>query len=153
RQARSPSARGHRIGLLRGTLSNRNGPADEPALGHRENVGARGAEGAAAGIDGGRRRMSCEELKEAFELYSLGIRDDEERAEIEAHLARGCDACRRSLNDALAVNALMLASVPVAKPPARLKRRLMASFGVERAGWGWLGALAAACLAALAVWL
>ena len=97
--------------------------------------------------------MSCEELKEAFELYSLGIGDEEERAEIEAHLARGCDACRRSLDDALAVNALMLASVPVAKPPARLKRRIMASFGVERAGWGWLGALAAACLAALAVWL
>jgi len=97
--------------------------------------------------------MSCEELKYAFELYSLGLAEDEERAEIEAHLARGCDACRSNLNEALAVNALMLASVPVAKPPSRLKRRIMASFGVERPGWGWLGALAAACLAALAVWL
>jgi anti-sigma-K factor RskA len=97
--------------------------------------------------------MSCEELKDALELYSLGLSEDEERAEIEAHLARGCDACRKNLNHALSINALMLSSVPGAKPRARLKRRVMASFGMEPAGWGWLGALAATCLAALAVWL
>ncbi|HEY7336622.1 MAG TPA: anti-sigma factor [Bryobacteraceae bacterium] len=97
--------------------------------------------------------MICEELKDAFELYSIGLAEEEERSEIEAHLARGCETCRKNLSEALAVNALMLASAPDAKPPARLKRRIMAGFGVERAGWGWLGALAAACIAALAVWL
>ena len=71
--------------------------------------------------------MSCEELKDALELYSLGLSEDEERAEIEAHLARGCDACRKNLNHALSINALMLSSVPGAKPRARLKRRIMAS--------------------------
>ncbi|HLH43322.1 MAG TPA: anti-sigma factor [Bryobacteraceae bacterium] len=97
--------------------------------------------------------MSCEELKDMLELYSLGLAEEQERAEIEAHLARGCDACRNNLNEALSINALMLASVAGAKPPARLKRRVMASFGLERPGWGWLGAFAAACLAALCVWL
>jgi hypothetical protein len=53
----------------------------------------------------------------------------------------------------LAVNALMLASVAQAKPRARLKRRILAGFGIEPMGWGWLGALATACLAALAAWL
>jgi hypothetical protein len=51
------------------------------------------------------------------------------------------------------VNALMLASVAQAKPRARLKRRILAGFGIQPMRWGWLGALATACLAALAAWL
>jgi hypothetical protein len=97
--------------------------------------------------------MICEELKDAFELYSLGLAEEEERREIEAHLARGCETCRKNLSEALAVKVLMLASAPDVKPASRLKRRIMAGFGIERAGWGWLGALAAACIAVLAVWL
>jgi hypothetical protein len=97
--------------------------------------------------------VNCEELKDAFELYSLGLADDEERSEIEVHLARGCDTCRQNLASALALNAVMLASVPDVRPPSRLKRRIMEGFGVHKARWGWLGALAAACMAAIAVWL
>ncbi len=72
---------------------------------------------------------------------------------MDEHLARGCDACQRSLKDALAVNALMLASAPQTAPPARLKRRLLAGYGIERSGWGWLGAFAAALMLVVSLWL
>lgn len=97
--------------------------------------------------------MTCDELQDAFELYALGALEDEERGEIETHLARGCQTCQGRLNDALALNALMLSSTPAAVPPARLKRRVLASFGIERSGWGWLGAFAAALMLMLALWL
>ncbi len=97
--------------------------------------------------------MTCAELRDVFELYSLGLLEGEEKSELEAHLARDCVNCRRSLQDALAVNALMLSSVPQLTPNRRLKRRLMAGFGIERGGWGWLGALAAAAMLVVAAWL
>ncbi len=97
--------------------------------------------------------MNCEELREAYELYALGLSDTEERAEIETHLARGCETCRKSLSEALAVNAALLSLTPDIAPPARLKRRLMASIGVKQTGWGWAAALAAACMLALALWM
>jgi len=97
--------------------------------------------------------VTCEELKDVFELYSLGLLEGEEKSEIEAHLSRGCDACDRSLQDALAVNALVLAAVPQVSPRPRLKHRVLAGVGVERSGWGWLAALAAACMLVVALWL
>lgn len=97
--------------------------------------------------------MTCAELKEGFELYSLGLLEGEEHSEIESHLARGCADCQRSLKQALAVNALLLSTVTPATPPSRLKRRVLAGFGIERSGWGWLGLLAAAGMLVLALWL
>jgi len=97
--------------------------------------------------------MSCEELQDLFELYSLALLEGDEKSEIEAHLARGCGSCQKRLKDALAVNALMMASVPQVAPPSRLRRRVLAGFGIERAGWGWLGAFAAALMLVVALWL
>jgi hypothetical protein len=97
--------------------------------------------------------MTCEELKDMYELYSLGVIEGEEKAEIDAHLARGCVACRKSLSDAVAMNAALLSLAPDMAPPVRLKRRLMASIGVKQTGWGWAAALAAACMLALALWM
>jgi Anti-sigma-K factor rskA len=97
--------------------------------------------------------MTCAELKDVFELYSLGLLEGEEQSEIEEHLGRGCTDCQRSLKNALAVNALLMSTVALETPPARLKRRVLASFGIERGGWGWLGTLAAAGLLVLALWL
>ena len=73
-----------------------------------------------------------------FELYSLGLLEPEEKAEIDAHLGRSCLNCQAGMKDALAVNALFLSQAPSVVPPARLKRRLMASVGVERSSWTWL---------------
>ena len=97
--------------------------------------------------------MNCEELKDLYELYALGVLDGEDKAEADAHLARGCETCRKSLNEAMAINTILLSSAPAAVPPARLKRRVMASVGVERSGWGWAAALAAACMLVVALWL
>jgi hypothetical protein len=44
--------------------------------------------------------MNCEELRDLYELYTLGLLDGEEREEIDTHLARGCEACRKSLGGA-----------------------------------------------------
>jgi hypothetical protein len=97
--------------------------------------------------------MNCEELKEMYELYALGLLEADERDEIRLHLTRGCDQCKAGVNGALALNAMLLSMAPEAAPPARLKRRVLASVGVQRGGWGWLGALAAACMLLVALWL
>lgn len=97
--------------------------------------------------------MSCDDLKDVFELYALGLAEGEEKEEADAHLARGCEACRKSLTDALALNAMVLSSVTEVAPPRQLKRRVMASIGVERRSWSWAAVLAAACMLAVALWL
>lgn len=97
--------------------------------------------------------MSCDELKDVYELYALGLADGEEKEEADAHLARGCESCSKSLRDALVLNAMVLSSAPDAAPPARLKRRVMASIGVERRSWSWAAALAAVCMLVVALWL
>jgi len=88
-----------------------------------------------------------------YELYALGLLDGDEKTEMDAHLRRGCVTCRQSLNDAQAINAVLLSSVPMAEPSARLKRRVMASMGIQPAGWTWAAALAAACLLIVTLWL
>jgi hypothetical protein len=97
--------------------------------------------------------MTCEELSDMFELYSLGLLEPEESRELEVHLGRGCSTCRDNLKSALAMNAVLIGSIPDVVPPNGLKRRVMASVGVHRRGWGWLGAFATACFLAIAVWL
>jgi anti-sigma-K factor RskA len=96
--------------------------------------------------------MTCEDLRDSYELYSLGLLDGEEKREIEEHLARNCTVCQKHLKDALGVNALMLSQVPEVIPPSRLRRRVLSSVGQERAGWGWV-AIVAACSLIAALWL
>ncbi len=97
--------------------------------------------------------MTCEELRDMHELYALGVLDGDEKLEIEAHLQRGCAACRQSLSQAQAVNAVLLSSVPLVQPRARLKRHLMSSMGILPASWTWAAALTAACLLVVALWM
>jgi anti-sigma-K factor RskA len=99
--------------------------------------------------------MTCQELQDAYELYALGVLEGEEKAEIDAHLARGCEDCRKGLADARAMNAALLSFVPEEYPSAQLKRRVMEGIGVRRPGpwWGWMGVLAAALMLIVALWL
>jgi len=95
----------------------------------------------------------CQEFREEFELYALGVLDPPEMAEIDAHLREGCAECEAALKNALALNAMLMATTPEVVPPARLKRKVLAGVGVHRMSWGWLGALAASAMLMIALWL
>jgi len=97
--------------------------------------------------------MTCEDLRDSYELYALGILDGEEKREIDEHLGRNCADCQKHLKNALAVNALLLSQAPQVVAPSRLKRRVMASVGAERSGLTWVAALAAAAAVIVALWL
>jgi anti-sigma-K factor RskA len=92
--------------------------------------------------------MSCDQLREHYELYALGIAEEPERGEIREHLQRGCEVCGAGVKRALETVALLGASASPAQPSAQLRRRILASVGVERrrpswfAVWAMAGALA-----------
>lgn len=97
--------------------------------------------------------MNCEELRDSFELYALGLLEEGgEKDEIRAHLERGCTECNSNMKDALAVQALLLSQAPEVVPPARLKRRVMGAVGVQPMGWTWFAAACAAAMLMLALW-
>jgi len=96
---------------------------------------------------------ACTDFHDDFELYALGLLEPAEKAEIDDHLRTGCATCEAALKDALAVNAIMMSLAPDVVPPARLKRRVLASVGVHPMSWSWLAAMAAACMLVVALWL
>ena len=95
----------------------------------------------------------CQDFHDEFELYALGVLDTAEKADLEAHLRTGCTTCEASLRNALAMNAIVMSMAPDVVPPSRLKRRVLASVGVQPMSWSWLSALAAACMLLIALWL
>lgn len=97
--------------------------------------------------------MTCDDLRDSYELYSLGLLDGEEKRAVEEHLGRNCVVCQKYFQDALGVNALLLSQAQEIVPPSRLRRRVLASVGRERAGWSWAAALAAACSLIVTLWL
>ncbi len=81
--------------------------------------------------------MRCEELRDMYELYALGVLDPEERMEIDDHLGRKCDVCTPAVKRAAAINAAILSFVPEVAPPRGLRNRVVASVGGGRKGFGW----------------
>jgi hypothetical protein len=70
--------------------------------------------------------MSCRERRERIFLHAADVLEDDERTELEAHLATGCPHCNEALaeeREQLAGLALSLA--PVA-PPTRVREQLLA---------------------------
>lgn len=100
--------------------------------------------------------MTCEELRDEYELYALGLSEGAERRELEEHLERRCPQCGPGVARALeTVSALAMLAQP--EPlPKRLRRRLMAAIGVESApswfSWPLLIPVAVA-LGALLLWV
>jgi anti-sigma-K factor RskA len=69
--------------------------------------------------------MDCEQLDLLYEEYALGILEGEERAEIEAHLARGCARCTPGLAKARYVVSQLALAAPDAEPPATLRGKIV----------------------------
>jgi hypothetical protein len=88
--------------------------------------------------------MNCNELREHYELYAIGIADEPERTEIRSHLNRDCEVCMEAMRRAREVAALLGGSVAPAAPSAKLRRRILASTGYEERRFAWIPALAGA---------
>ena len=103
--------------------------------------------------------MMCEELKEMYELYAMGVSDDPERSEIAAHLARGCNTCTQGVKLALETVSFLGSITPIVEPPARLRARVLAIAANEpkaKRFWNWqqawMAAAAALALVSLGLW-
>jgi anti-sigma-K factor RskA len=96
--------------------------------------------------------VNCEQLRDHYELYALGIAEQPERREIREHLGRGCEVCEAGVKRALETTALVGASAPEASPSPQLRRRILASVGAGERPSSWVPAWAMApAIAALLV--
>ncbi|MBV8820095.1 MAG: anti-sigma factor [Acidobacteriaceae bacterium] len=93
--------------------------------------------------------MTHEEMSELYELYAFGVLDEDEKTEIEEHLARKCPECEAGVRQALAMSSMLAMMPDQVAAPKRLRTRVLASVGGQpkRDAW-WIWALAAvsACL-------
>jgi hypothetical protein len=98
--------------------------------------------------------MTCDQLRDHYELYALDIAEDPERSQIRAHLSRGCEVCVPGVRRALETAALLGASASPAEPSRKLRGRILASVGShEPRAFRWVLALAAALLVVAAYFL
>jgi len=98
--------------------------------------------------------MNCDELRDSYELYALGIAEEPERNEIRAHLERDCPTCVPGVRGARELTTLIGASVPAVEPPARLRKRVLAIAGGQTGPllkWSrlWIAVAAGALIAAV----
>ncbi len=93
--------------------------------------------------------MNCNELRDHYELYAIGVADEPERSEIRAHLNRDCEVCMDGIKRAREVAALLGGSAPLAAPSSKLRQRILASVGMEQRRFGWAPFLAAALVLSL----
>ena len=88
--------------------------------------------------------MNCNELRDYYEMYAIGVAEDPERSEIRAHLNRECEVCMVGIKQAREVATLLGGSANPSEPSPRLRRRILASVGVEEKRFGWTPWLAGA---------
>lgn len=108
--------------------------------------------------------MTCNELQPLLSDYAAGAATPEERAQIERHLATGCEACLIELVELQDAAAMLLDTEHLPTPPAHLKAQLLDAITVEttvakqpkRPGWtitAWAVAASLAVIAAGVTWL
>jgi len=88
--------------------------------------------------------MNCDELREYYELYVIGVAEEPERGEIRAHLNRNCEVCMQGVRRAREVAAWLGSSAQPAAPSPGLRRRILASVGGDARRFGWSPFLALA---------
>ena len=93
--------------------------------------------------------MNCDELRDEYELYTLGLADEPERAEIRAHLGRQCAVCTAGVRQARQITAVLGYAAPEASPSPQLRKRILASVGAEPRGFQWAPVWAVAAVLAV----
>ncbi len=68
--------------------------------------------------------MNCNELREHYELYAIGVAEEPERSEIRVHLNRQCEVCMEGMRRARETAALLGG----AATPAALRRNCGGAF-------------------------
>ena len=71
--------------------------------------------------------MDCAQLAQFYEEYARGVLDGEERAEIEAHLARACPQCTPGIEKARWAVAQLATLAPDAQPPAPMRANILSA--------------------------
>jgi anti-sigma-K factor RskA len=79
--------------------------------------------------------MTCDELRQDYTSYALGIADDPERTEIGEHLGRKCPNCVPGVASAMATVTAISGAVQLTEPPKYLRRRVMAAVAKEPTQW------------------
>jgi anti-sigma-K factor RskA len=99
--------------------------------------------------------MTCDELRDQYELYALGALDAEERAELDAHLRREGDPCIAGVFRARQMMTSLALMTPESHPPARLRKRIVGLVVEPKRTWfrapEWIAATVG--LAIIAGWL
>src|SRR5262249_10836813 len=88
--------------------------------------------------------MNCNELREYYELYAIGVAEDPERSEIRSHLTRKCEVCMEGMRRARELAALLGGAAPPAAASPELRRRILASAGHEERRFAWAPVLGGA---------
>jgi cell division protein FtsB len=110
---------------------------------------------------------SNDQFLELIEAYAIGSLDAPERAQVEAHLASGCNDCEKALQEARWLVSQLAYLAPTAEPSDMLKGRLLQTVRTEaaeagtqrqvvrRAGvplWLWAGVAALLLFSAYSAW-
>jgi hypothetical protein len=69
--------------------------------------------------------MTCEEIRELLEMYSLGVLEPEQDVEIAEHLGTNCAICVPNLRQANHLNAAVLMAAADAEPSPELRNRIL----------------------------
>src|SRR5438876_11452957 len=69
--------------------------------------------------------MTCDQLRDSYELFVFGTLEDPERAEISAHLGRGCPSCAAGIAQGRSIATHLAMTAPAADPPPHLRSHLM----------------------------
>ncbi len=79
-------------------------------------------------------KLTCAEVEAVLPALALGALDDDERADVMAHVDL-CPGCRQTLAEYQALSQGLLEAVPQRVPPATIKRDLMARVQPKAQPW------------------
>ena len=94
--------------------------------------------------------MNCDELRDHYELYALGVAEEPEHAEIRSHLNRECATCVAGVKQAVETVEMLGATAVPQQPSPGLRRRILASVGAEQRRFSWAPVWAGAAALSLA---